>query len=214
MNAEKTVNNQNDSYIKRLWRNVSDELNNVSDKVNKYKTMLRQRIKEDVETFKENEKNYKNYKKERKEIKENIFKEIEKFESLMDSRDFDGAKITLYNLRNNSGSILEDKLIDIYANENFENRYVHHICRKIMEGIETGQIPEHYDELDGLRIAKTFNFDNIEIQDIAIKTYLFELNNAMYRTANYIKSQYKLDDEEIINKVLETYKNSIIVIRQ
>ncbi|MCL5106282.1 MAG: hypothetical protein M1331_02730, partial [Candidatus Marsarchaeota archaeon] len=71
-NAIERDNGKNKGIVKTVYRKVSD-------KVNVYKAMLRDRIKEDIETFKENEKNYKELKKEKNKIKENIFEEVRKF---------------------------------------------------------------------------------------------------------------------------------------
>ena len=186
----------------------------VSNKINMYKEMLRDRIKEDIETFKENEKNYKELKKEKKIIKENIFKEVNKFESLMYYRKFNAARRVLMNLRRNSGSEIEDDLIYIYAGEDFEDMYAHSVCKKIINGIETSQIPGIYDELDALRIAKAFNFDKEEEHGIALKIYFFEIKNKNYRTAYNIKITYGIDNEEIREILPEAYRRDMALLRQ
>ncbi|MCL5105775.1 MAG: hypothetical protein M1331_00030, partial [Candidatus Marsarchaeota archaeon] len=176
--------------------------------------MLRDRIKEDIETFKENEKNYKELKKEKNKIKENIFEEVRKFEALMYYRKFNAATNVMRDLRRNSGSEIEDNLIYIYAGEDFEDMYAHGVCRRIIKGIETGQIPGIYDELDALRIAKVFNFNGEEVHDIALKTYFFELKNKNYRTAYSIRNAYGLGDDEIQEVLPKAYRDSIVFMRQ
>ena len=186
----------------------------VSDKVNMYKEMLRDRIKEDIETFKENEKSYKELKKEKKIIKENIFREVNRFEALMYYRKFNAATKVMRDLRRNSSSTIEDDLIYIYAGEDFEDMYAHSVCKKIINGIETSQIPGIYDELDALRIAKAFNFDKEEEHGIALKTYFFELKNKNYRTAYNIKITYGIDNEEIREILPEAYRRDMALLRQ